>query len=59
MAEEYTSAMQAYNRVRLLKRTARAIGFRLIMPHNYQPEDIDTAAIELSALIESESYITS
>jgi len=55
MIEEYTPEMRAYNRVRLLKRTARKIGFRLILPHNYKPEDIDNAASELSALIESES----
>jgi len=57
MREKYTPEMRAYNRVRLLKRAARTIGFRLILPHNYKPEDIDNAASELSALIESESGI--
>jgi len=58
MNKDYTPEMQAYNRLRLLKRTARSVGYRLTMPFNFKAEDIDTAAIELSAIIESESDIT-
>jgi len=48
---DYTPAMQDYNRVRLLKRTARSIGFRLILPKDYQSEDVEIAASTLSKLI--------
>ena len=55
MNKEYTPEMQAYNRLRLLRRIARSVGYRLSMPFNFKVEDIDTAAIELSTIIEIES----
>jgi len=48
---EYTPEMQAYNRIRLLKRISRQIGYRLTIPINPNPIDIESAAIQLSRLI--------
>jgi len=49
--EVYTLEMQAYNRIRLLKRVARQSGYILTLPRHYTPTDIDKAASELSKLI--------
>ena len=51
---EYTTEMQNYNRIRLLKRTARKIGYRFVLPVNCTVADIDKAAIQLSSLIAGE-----
>jgi len=51
---EYTPEMQAYNRIRLLKRIARQIGYRLTIPINPKPIEIEKAATELSTLIMEE-----
>jgi len=47
----YTPEMQAYNRIRLLKRVSRQIGYRLTISIDPKPVEIERAAIQLSKLI--------
>ena len=51
MKPEYTPEMQAYNRIRLLKRNARQVGYYLSIPNPATPIQVEKAAIQLSKLI--------
>jgi len=57
MKPSYTPEMQAYNRIRLLKRVARQSGYILTLPRHYTPTDIDKAASGLSQLIEEDNHV--
>jgi hypothetical protein len=57
MKPEYTFEMQAYNRVRLLKRVARQSGYILTLPRKYEQSDIEKAASGLSKLIEEDNHV--
>lgn len=57
MTPEYTPEMQAYNRVRLLKRVARQAGYILTLPRDYNQIDIEAAASGLSKLIEEDNHV--
>jgi len=51
MKPPYTPEMQAYNRIRLLKRVSRQIGYYLFIPNPATPIQVEKAAVELSTLI--------
>lgn len=57
MKPEYTPEMQAYNRVRLLKRVARQSGYILTLPRNYDQVDIEKAAVGLSKLMVEDNHV--
>lgn len=57
MTQEYTPEMQAYNRIRLLKRVARQSGYILTLPRDYEQADIEKAASGLSKLIEEDNHV--